>query len=68
MRIHRENEAGVYNLLPSRERSELYPGEREDIIDFSQPAHERHLTEGWYEVEGVFGNNIAGSAGAQWRG
>ncbi|MGD1094327.1 MAG: class I SAM-dependent methyltransferase [Bryobacteraceae bacterium] len=51
-----ENEAGVYNLLPSQERSELYPGEREDIIDFSQPAHERHLTEGWYEVEGVFGN------------
>jgi ubiquinone/menaquinone biosynthesis C-methylase UbiE len=51
-----ENESGVYNLLPSRERSELYPGEREDIIDFSQPSHERHLTEGWYEVEGVFGN------------
>src|SRR6266403_2011862 len=51
-----ENEGGVYNLLPSEERSELYPGEREDIIDFSQPNHERHLLEGWYDIEGVFGN------------
>ena len=50
------NEGGVYNLLPSAERSELYPGDREDIIDFSQPSHERHLVEGWYELEGVFGN------------
>jgi SAM-dependent methyltransferase len=50
------NEGGVYNLLPSKERAELYPGERDDIIDFSQPAHDRHLVEGWYEVEGVFGN------------
>ncbi len=50
------NEGGVYNLLPPDERKELYPGEREDIIDFSQPAHERHLTEGWYDLEGVFGN------------
>jgi ubiquinone/menaquinone biosynthesis C-methylase UbiE len=50
------NEGGVYNLLPPEERSELYPGEREDIIDFSQAAHERRLIEGWYDLEGVFGN------------
>lgn len=50
------NEGGVYNLLPSEERNELYPGERADIIDFSLPAHERQLIEGWYDVEGVFGN------------
>ncbi len=50
------NEGGVYNLLPSKERDELYPGEREDIADFSQPNHEKHLIEGWYELEGVFGN------------
>ena len=49
-------EEGVYNLLPSAERRELYPGEREDIIDFSLPGHERQLLEGWYGVEGVFGN------------
>ena len=50
------DEGGVYNLLPSRERAELYPGDRADILDFSHPAHERHLLEGWSEVEGVFGN------------
>jgi len=50
------NEGGVYNLLPSAERSELYPGDREDIIDFSQPSHEKHLEEGWYDLEGIFGN------------
>jgi ubiquinone/menaquinone biosynthesis C-methylase UbiE len=50
------NEGGVYNLLPSAERLELYPGDREDIIDFSQPGHTRHLEEGWYDLEGVFGN------------
>jgi SAM-dependent methyltransferase len=50
------DEGGVYNLLPSRERAELYPGDRADIVDFSHPAHERHLLEGWSEVEGVFGN------------
>jgi ubiquinone/menaquinone biosynthesis C-methylase UbiE len=50
------NEGQVYNLLPSAERSELYPGEREDIIDFGLPSHERQLLEGWYELEGVFGN------------
>ncbi len=51
-----ENEGGVYNLLPSAERSELYPGERQDIADFSQPGHAAHLIDGWYELEGVFGN------------
>ena len=50
------SEGEVYNLLPSRERRELYPGEREDIIDFGLPSHERQLLEGWYELEGVFGN------------
>ena len=51
-----ENEGGVYNLLPSAERSELYPGERDDIIDFSLPSHSAHLIEGWYDLEGVYGN------------
>jgi ubiquinone/menaquinone biosynthesis C-methylase UbiE len=50
------NEGGVYNLLPSPERAELYPGDREDIIDFSLPSHAGRLLEGWYELEGVFGN------------
>jgi ubiquinone/menaquinone biosynthesis C-methylase UbiE len=50
------NEGGVYNLLSSQDRSELYPGERDDIIDFSQPHHDKHLLEGWYDLEGVFGN------------
>jgi SAM-dependent methyltransferase len=50
------NEGDVYNLLPSAERRELYPGERADIIDFSLPGHERQLLDGWYELEGVFGN------------
>lgn len=46
----------VYNLLPSAARRELYPGERDDIIDFTLPGHEKHLLDGWYEIEGVFGN------------
>jgi ubiquinone/menaquinone biosynthesis C-methylase UbiE len=50
------NEDEVYNLLPSAERSELYPGERADIIDFSLPGHDRKLLDGWYELEGVYGN------------
>jgi hypothetical protein len=49
-------EEGVYNLLPSAEREELYPGEREDILDVSRDGHERQLGEGWHAVEGVFGN------------
>jgi ubiquinone/menaquinone biosynthesis C-methylase UbiE len=50
------NEGGVYNLLPSAERDQLYPGDRDDIIDFSRPDHARHLVDGWYDLEGVFGN------------
>ncbi len=49
------NEGGVYNLLPSRERAELYPGDREDIADFSLPGHEARLESGFFELEGVFG-------------
>jgi SAM-dependent methyltransferase/uncharacterized protein YbaR (Trm112 family) len=52
------NEGGVYNLLPSEERKELYPGDRADIIDFSLPEHGAKLGEGWYGVEGVFGNKF----------
>jgi ubiquinone/menaquinone biosynthesis C-methylase UbiE len=51
-----QNEGGVYNLLKSRDRSELYPGDREDTIDFCLPSHEARLREGWHELEGVFGN------------
>jgi SAM-dependent methyltransferase len=51
-----ELEGGVYNLLNSRDRRELYPGDRPDIIDFSRPGHEASLGEGWYQLEGVFGN------------
>jgi len=50
------NEGQVYNLLPSAERKELYPGDREDIIDFSLPGHEKHLLGDWYHLEGVYGN------------
>lgn len=50
------NTGGVYTLLPSAERAELYPGDREDVIDFCLPQHESRLIEGWYELEGVFGN------------
>lgn len=50
------NEGGVYTLLPAAERAELYPGDREDDIDFCSPRHDQRLLEGWYELEGVFGN------------
>ncbi len=50
------NEGGVYNLLPSAEKAELYPGDRGDIIDFSLPGHAERLVGDWYELEGVFGN------------
>jgi hypothetical protein len=53
---HARNEGAVYTLLPSAERAELYPGERPDDIDFCSPEHEKHLLEGWHELEGVFGN------------
>lgn len=47
---------GVYNLLPSHDKRELYPGDRDDIIDFSLPGHVKHLGHGWHELEGVYGN------------
>ena len=50
------NEGQVYNLLPTAERKELYPGDREDIADFSLPGHEKHLVGDWYDLEGVYGN------------
>ena len=50
------NEGGVYNLLPSTERAELYPGDREDVIDFCLPSHAERLIGEWYDLEGVFGN------------
>ena len=50
------NEGGVYNLLPARTRAELYPGDREDVIDFSLPSHTARLGEGWYELECEYGN------------
>jgi ubiquinone/menaquinone biosynthesis C-methylase UbiE len=50
------SEEQVYNLLPSAERLELYPGHSEDTIDFSLAGHERQLLDGWYDLEGVFGN------------
>jgi hypothetical protein len=52
------NEGGVYNLLASAERAELYPGERADDINFCLPRHEEHLLDGWYELEGEFGNKF----------
>ncbi len=51
-----ENEGGVYNLLRSAERNELYPGDRDDILDVSRPSHAHLLGDGWYQVEGVYGN------------
>lgn len=50
------DEGGVYNLLPSAERAELYPGDRGDTIDFSAPGHEKRLLGPWYDLEGVYGN------------
>jgi hypothetical protein len=61
------NEGGVYNLLASADKKELYPGDRDDVIDFSLPGHASKLREGWHELEGVFGNKyrwIAGRATA----
>lgn len=51
-----EKEDEVYNLLPSAERRELYPGKRDDIIDFSVPSHVEHLLGDWYDLEGIHGN------------
>jgi SAM-dependent methyltransferase len=49
-------EGGVYNLLRSADRAELYPGDRPDIMDCSVPGHEHRLLSGWHDLEGVFGN------------
>jgi len=49
-------EDGVFNLLPSKLRDELYPGVRADNLDFSKPGHEQGLLEGFHELEGEFGN------------
>ena len=64
---YRADNGGVYNLLPAALRAELYPGDREDLIDFSVPSHTERLGEGWYELEGDFGNKyrwIGGHASA----
>jgi SAM-dependent methyltransferase len=50
------DEGGVYNLIRSEERRELYPGDRDDLIDFSIPAHAAKLGEGWHALEGIYGN------------
>lgn len=47
---------GVFNLLPSKLREELYPGVRPDNLDFSRPGHEQGLLEGFHQLEGEFGN------------
>ena len=62
------NEGGVYNLLASGDRAELYPGDRDDVIDFCLPSHADKLLRGWYELEGVFGGKyrwMGGSASAR---
>jgi len=52
------HEGGVYNLLRSAVRAELYPGDREDDLDFCYPQHAARLISGWYELEGEFGNKF----------
>ena len=49
------DEGGVYNLIRSAERKDLYPGDRPDLIDFSLAGHEAKLIGPWEELEGVFG-------------
>jgi ubiquinone/menaquinone biosynthesis C-methylase UbiE len=49
------DEGGVYNLIRSAERRDLYPGDRPDLIDFSVAGHEAKLVGPWEELEGVFG-------------
>jgi hypothetical protein len=53
-----ERVGGVYNLLPSAERRELYPDDRPDILDMSRAAHAAQLGEGWHGLEGVYGNKF----------
>ncbi len=49
-------EEGVYNLLHTALKEELYPGSRPDTLDFSKPGHESGLLEGFFELEGDFGS------------
>ncbi len=49
-------EEGVYNLLCSQDRRELYPGLRADVIDFSMDPCDDRLLDGFEPVEGVPGN------------
>lgn len=61
-------EGGVFNLLSSALRAELYPGPRADTIDFSKDGHEAGLLDGFHGVEGDFGNKyrwIGGRASAR---
>lgn len=51
-------QGGVYNLLKSKDKQDLYPGRRADIIDFSEPGHESQLLSGFYDLEGIFGNKF----------
>jgi ubiquinone/menaquinone biosynthesis C-methylase UbiE len=57
-------EGGVYNLLRSEDKKELYPGDREDSLDFTLPSHTSRLGAGWYELEGVYGNKYRWISGA----
>ena len=52
------NQGGVYNLLPAALRAELYSADRADVIDFSLPSHTARLGDGWYELEGDYGNKF----------
>jgi ubiquinone/menaquinone biosynthesis C-methylase UbiE len=52
------SEGGVYNLLPAALRAELYSADRGDVIDFSLPSHTARLGDGWYELEGDYGNKF----------
>ncbi len=52
------NEGLVYNLLPSADKKELYPGDRPDAIDCSLPGHTAKLGEGWFDLEGTYGNKF----------
>ncbi len=49
------DEGGVYNLIGSAERHDLYPGDLPDQIDFSLAGHESKLVGPWEKLEGVFG-------------
>ncbi|MBI4892522.1 MAG: hypothetical protein HY821_17995 [Acidobacteria bacterium] len=62
------NEGGVFNLLSTALKAELYPGARPDTLDFSKPGHEEGLLEGFFDLEGDFGNKyrwIGGQAKAR---